>query len=260
MTETSIRIEGHIKEGQALDTQGHAVHVTVIQGGQSKNGFTYNEAVLQAIAQLLEGAQAYVDHAASDNDPRSVRDIVGFYHDARYVPPGAASTHGRVDATLHIMEGADWLWSLIQEACTLGHPELIGLSIDIFGPYHLYKYHAPSRDVSCECMVILTPELTPYSVECSPKVQTGKHLTAHQFKHFSPAEYQSGQTFFPLSNTPGTLAISLVLLENKMSFPHEFTLAPRFWSNNHFVSRCFVCLALPLTTLFFVSVNYGMWE
>lgn len=43
MTETAIRIEGYIREGQALDARGHAVQVTVIQGGQSKNGFTYKE-------------------------------------------------------------------------------------------------------------------------------------------------------------------------------------------------------------------------
>ncbi|HEV2661434.1 MAG TPA: hypothetical protein VGU68_12580, partial [Ktedonobacteraceae bacterium] len=108
MTEAAIRIEGYIREGQALDARGHAVQVTVIQGGQSKNGFTYNEAVLTAIAQLLEGAQAYVDHALGNNDARSVRDIVGFYHDTRYVPPDTTSTHGRVDATLHILESADW--------------------------------------------------------------------------------------------------------------------------------------------------------
>jgi len=136
--EDPIRIHGHIIEGQALDTQGHAVRVTVIQGGQSKNGFTYNEVALKAIAQLLEGAHAYVDHARNDSDQqtRSVRDIVGFYHDAHYVPVGTKSA-GRVDATLHILESADWLWSIIQEACTLGHPELIGLSIDIFGQWQL---------------------------------------------------------------------------------------------------------------------------
>jgi hypothetical protein len=161
MTETAIRIEGYIREGQALDARGHAVQVTVIQGGQSKNGFTYNEAVLTAIAQLLEGAQAYVDHAAGNNDPRSVRDIVGFYHDTRYVPPDTTSTHGRVDATLHILESADWLWSIIQEACALGHPELIGLSIDIFGQWQLNEA-SKAREVTSvvalnSCDVVTRP-------------------------------------------------------------------------------------------------------
>jgi phage major head subunit gpT-like protein len=134
-----MRIDGHISEGQALDTQGHAVRVTIIRGGQSKNGFTYCESALQTIAHLLEGAHAYADHARSESDQqtRSVRDIVGFYHDARHIPPSPEAPLGRVDATLHILEGADWLWSIIQEACTLGRPELIGLSIDIFGQWQV---------------------------------------------------------------------------------------------------------------------------
>src|ERR1700738_1808066 len=112
--EVPMRIDGHISEDQALDAQGHAVRVTVMRGGQSKNGFTYCEAALQTIAHLLEGAHAYADHARNESDQqtRSVRDIVGFYHDACYVPPSITAPLGRVDATLHIMEGADWLWSI----------------------------------------------------------------------------------------------------------------------------------------------------
>ncbi|HZO75622.1 MAG TPA: Mu-like prophage major head subunit gpT family protein [Ktedonobacteraceae bacterium] len=136
---TAIRIDGHIIEGQSIDPQGHAVQVTVLQGGRSKNGYMYNEATLQIIARLLDGTHAYADHPRNDSDQqgRSVRDIVGFYHDARYVPPGPDTPHGRVDATLHILEAADWLWSIIREACALGHPDLIGLSIDIFGQWQL---------------------------------------------------------------------------------------------------------------------------
>src|SRR5579884_2318703 len=135
--EICLHIEGHIVEGQTLDKEGHEVRVTIIQGGTSKNGYSYNEAALQAIARLVEGAHAYADHARNQSDSltRSVRDVVGFYHDAQYIPADGASTSGRVDATLHIFEAADWLWSMIQEACTLGRPELIGLSIDIFGQW-----------------------------------------------------------------------------------------------------------------------------
>jgi hypothetical protein len=137
--DVAMRVDGQILEGQALDTQGHAVRVTIIRGGQSKNGFTYCEATLQVIAHLLEGAHAYADHARNESDQqtRSVRDIIGFYHDACYIPPCTAAPLGRVDATLHILEGANWLWSIIQEACSLGRPELIGLSIDIFGQWQM---------------------------------------------------------------------------------------------------------------------------
>src|SRR5579884_284183 len=133
----SIRIEGHICEGQQLSSsdEKREVRVTVIRGGASANGYYYNEAALQTIAGLLEHAQAYVDHARSeaDNAVRSVRDMVGFYHSPAYVPPDPSTPGGRVDATLHILESADWLWSMVKEACALGHPELIGLSIDIYG-------------------------------------------------------------------------------------------------------------------------------
>lgn len=114
-------------------TLGHEVRVTIIQGGTSVNGYHYDEAALQAIARLVDGAQAYADHAAAST--RSVRDIVGFYLDPIYIPPAPGASSGRVDATLHIMESASWLWSLIHEAIALERPELIGLSIDIFGQW-----------------------------------------------------------------------------------------------------------------------------
>ncbi len=135
--ETHICIEGFISEGQQLDREGHAVQVTLIRGGTSKNGYTYNEEALQALANMVEGAHAYADHGDANTMTRSIRDIVGFYHDAHYVPPDASQARGRVDATLHLFEAASWLWSLIQEACILGKPELIGLSVDILGTWQL---------------------------------------------------------------------------------------------------------------------------
>jgi hypothetical protein len=136
----SITIEVHICEGQPLDTQdGHEIRVTIIQGGTSKNGYVYNDATLASIARLIEGAHAYADHARSAADAvvRSVRDVVGFYHDAQFIPASQdrPEGRGRVDATLHIFEAASWLWSIITEAMRLGRPELIGLSIDIFGQW-----------------------------------------------------------------------------------------------------------------------------
>ncbi len=133
MQETQLHIEGHIIEGQTLDQAGHEVRATIIQGGTSKNGYSYDQAALQSIATMMEGAHAYADHARSSADSinRSVRDIVGFYKDAQFIPDG----NGRVDATLHIFEAASWLWSLIQEASQVGRPELIGLSVDILGQW-----------------------------------------------------------------------------------------------------------------------------
>ncbi|HEV2581368.1 MAG TPA: Mu-like prophage major head subunit gpT family protein [Ktedonobacteraceae bacterium] len=137
MQQERMRVPGFIREGQALDRQGHEALVTIIRGGKSINGYYYAEAALQQIAQMIEGARAYVDHGRSEADQqtRSVRDMVGFYQDARYVPPGDGQAHGRVDATLHILEAASWLWSMLCEAVALGKPNLIGLSIDIFGAW-----------------------------------------------------------------------------------------------------------------------------
>lgn len=133
-TDALISLEGHILEGQTLNKQGHEVRVTVIQGGQSKNGFVYDAATLQQLAHMLEGARAYADHDMSA-PVRSVRDMVGFYMNASYMPPDTTNLHGRVDATLHILEAADWLWSMIYEAVSIGKPDLVGLSIDIFGQW-----------------------------------------------------------------------------------------------------------------------------
>lgn len=135
-----LRISGQICEGQQLEASGadkRDVRVTVIRGGTSINGYYYSPEALQAIGGLLENAQAYVDHAngQAGNATRSVRDMVGFYRDASYVPPDALTPEGRVEATLHILESAQWLWSMICEAALLGNPGLIGLSIDIFGTW-----------------------------------------------------------------------------------------------------------------------------
>jgi hypothetical protein len=117
---------------EGIDTSGHAVGVTVIRGGKSINGYFYDVQALQAIAHLIEGAHAYADHGESGQVIRSMRDLVGFYKDAQYIP-GNGTDPGRVDATLHILASADWLWSIIQESHTINKPDLIGLSIDIFG-------------------------------------------------------------------------------------------------------------------------------
>lgn len=142
-------LHGHIRADAALDEQGHEVRVTVIKGGKSANGYYYSPAVLQQIAERLEGARAYADHGRNEADPqtRSVRDMVGFYKEAAYIPPDAPEPSGRVDATLHILEAASWLWSMIQEACLLGRPELIGLSIDVFGTWQHSETHK-AKDVT----------------------------------------------------------------------------------------------------------------
>lgn len=126
--EQSFSESCHILEDQGTLPEGKEVRVTVLRGGTSTNGYSYDESALRSVARMIEGAKAYADHNTSVPN-RSVHDMVGFYHDAAYVP----GSPGRVDATLHIMESASWLRSIIRESMTLKRPELIGLSIDIYG-------------------------------------------------------------------------------------------------------------------------------
>jgi phage major head subunit gpT-like protein len=100
----------------------HAIDVTLIRPGTSKNGITYSPEVLTAAAPLFEGARAFVDHA--DNPSRSVRDLVGSYSAVR---ADAAGIH----ATLTLVPGEDWLWNRIRAAADT--PDLFGLSIDALG-------------------------------------------------------------------------------------------------------------------------------
>jgi len=215
-----LRIDGHIIEGQSLDKQGHAVRVTVLQGGCSKNGYVYNETVLITIAQLLEGAHAYADHASheANQHTRSVRDIVGFYHDARYVPPDTTSPQGRVDATLHILEAAEWLWSIIYEACGLGRPELIGLSIDIFGQWQLHEANK-AREVTSvaslnSCDIVTKPSAggtfrrilhseqeLPYD-QISDNTDKGAHAPMEPTSHHSPQQENSTEQAQSLAHAP----------------------------------------------------------
>lgn len=137
-TPAIIRETCAIVQEQALDEQaGHDIRVTVLREGTSINGYCYDAQALQAVARMIEGAQAYADHCAPNQVTRSVRDMIGFYKDAAYVPPGPGDVAGRVDATLHVLESADWLWSIVREAFSLGRPDLIGLSIDIFGQWQM---------------------------------------------------------------------------------------------------------------------------
>ena len=214
-----MQIAGHICEGQTLDARGHDVRVTIIQGGKSANGYYYDEQALQQIARMVEGARAYADHGRSEADQqtRSVRDMVGFYRDAQHFPPGAGSPHGRVDATLHILEAAAWLWSIIQEAVALEKPDLIGLSIDIFGNWQQSEERQAkhvTRVLSLNsCDIVTRPSaggsfqriLHSHDTQGEPHMMTSESL-----EQASGEQAQSGNnaTFSPPSSPTSTNAAS----------------------------------------------------
>jgi hypothetical protein len=104
------------------------VEVTCIKPGLSRNGNYYSRDLLGSLVPLFEGTQAYADHEPSRPGglPRSVRDLVGYYHTPRVDPSGA------LRAVLKVLPSADWLWALIQESVTSGL-NLVGISIDADG-------------------------------------------------------------------------------------------------------------------------------
>jgi hypothetical protein len=112
---------------------GREVEVVVLRSGVSKNGYGYRPEVVRGLAPLLEGARAFADHPGPNDRPeRSVRDLVGYYWNARVEEraSGGQVTMARVVATLHVLESAGWLWSVVQEALAQGVPDLVGVSID----------------------------------------------------------------------------------------------------------------------------------
>ncbi|HEY7127798.1 MAG TPA: Mu-like prophage major head subunit gpT family protein [Ktedonobacterales bacterium] len=118
--------------GGARAAGGREVEVVALRSGVSKNGYGYRPEVVRELAPLLEGARAFADHPGPNDRPeRSVRDLVGYYRNARVEEnTGGQAPMTRVVATLHVLESAGWLWSLVQEALAQGVPDLVGVSID----------------------------------------------------------------------------------------------------------------------------------
>ncbi len=139
-----IVLEGVLREaavpaGRAASRRGGArdMDVVALCSGLSKNGYYYSPAVVASLVPLLEGAQAFADHPGPQDRPeRSVRDLVGFYREARVEESAPGSGQPRQTeavATLHVLESAGWLWSLLREAVEQGMPGLVGVSIDVQG-------------------------------------------------------------------------------------------------------------------------------
>jgi hypothetical protein len=127
-----------------LDAPQRDVVVTVLRAGMSRNGRYFTPQALQDVAEQLDGLKAFADHpapsAASIHQPRSVRDVVGFYREPRL-------EGDRVRATLHIFASADWLWCLVQEAAALGRPDVLGLSIDSLASVRTQQQNGKSTQV-----------------------------------------------------------------------------------------------------------------
>ena len=124
-----------VEAGERASSAGE-MDVVALRSGTSKNGFFYTPEVVASLAPLLEGAQAFADHPGPQDRPeRSVRDLVGFYRQARVEEDRTAGgqRQAQVVARLHLLESAGWLESMLREALAQGMPGLLGFSIDVQG-------------------------------------------------------------------------------------------------------------------------------
>ncbi len=141
------------RSGGAAAQQGpREIEVIALRSGLSRNGYFYTPEVVASLVPLLEGAQAFADHPGPQDRPeRSVRDLVGFYRHARVEERRATDGQPRqaeVVATLHVLESAGWLWSLMREALEQGVPGLVGISIDVQGLVEARPNDAAGRVVN----------------------------------------------------------------------------------------------------------------
>ena len=108
------------------------VRVVLIRAGEAKSGRVFTPQALADIAAAADGLRCFADHPTALEDrlrpARSVRDIVGVFRTPRLVGNGGEAM--RVEASLHVLEHADWLWQLVKEVVQLGEKDVIGLSID----------------------------------------------------------------------------------------------------------------------------------
>lgn len=113
-----------------------ARNVTLIRPGFSANTDKagrpryYSPEVLKASVGLFEGTRAYANHPRlsdeKDLPERSVRDLTGYYENARVADSGA------LVADVHVVgEARQWLWPMIEE--TKNKPDYVELSINALG-------------------------------------------------------------------------------------------------------------------------------
>ncbi len=127
-----LHLDGAIQEG-AADATGppHTAHqfaVTVLAPGLAQSGRFYTPHACAQTVTHLEGARAFADHLTkselAERAERSIRDIVGFYHNAHAGPNGEAC------ATLQVLESAHWLAQLLTDSVRSGHGDIVGISVD----------------------------------------------------------------------------------------------------------------------------------
>ncbi len=191
-------------DSSTAHTGSRRVRVILIREGLAASGRYYTATALDDIYRQVEGLRAFADHPSKVEDysrpARSVRDIVGYYTDPERVP----SPNGAVKATLHVLEQAGWLWSLIQEALRAGRPELVGLSIDAVARVRPAVAQQPDGQTRRVTLVEAVPLLKSCDVvtraaaggalERLLEEQRGSHAPGNRACHKGSAERRDGST------------------------------------------------------------------
>lgn len=144
----AIPVHAHFLEG-SYDPSGRTFDVIILTeglGNKRDKHFYLRETIKQAVADgVFEGEQCYADHPSKFDDQnrpeRSVRDLVGYFTDSKYVEVDDKKNPGKLlaayGAKLKINQGCDWVVGLIQEAIDFSKrfPDktLAGISINADG-------------------------------------------------------------------------------------------------------------------------------
>lgn len=136
---------GHLLEVSKGDQTGRAWDTLLIKAGTSGNKRHYSARMLEASVPLFEGIQAFADHPSKDEarsrPERSVRDIVGWFEEARW-----DSGEQGIRATFRILPSAGWLREALKGAWDAGKRDLMGFSINALGRVSA-KTHADGSQI-----------------------------------------------------------------------------------------------------------------
>lgn len=135
----------HFMESVAPNQVAREMPVILIQEGMGnpEDRHVYTKEALQQSVALFEGSKMGADHPSKsqqvDRPEGSIRDIVGYYKNLKYVEVGG---RGQIQAIAKVGDGAafDWAWDLLTEAVAYQKQfpgkTLVGFSISAGGVTH----------------------------------------------------------------------------------------------------------------------------
>lgn len=131
-----LRRVGGVVGGAVEAAEGTKVQVVIIRPGLSENGLEYRPDVLRSSVRLWEGASAFLDHPTaidmSRAGGRSVRDLAGYYSNARYKDGvGVTATLTLLDGTQAGDSAADLVKQVLETKVDDEAGPNVGISADM---------------------------------------------------------------------------------------------------------------------------------